>query len=260
MGLSGPQATLIRNLASFETGTSPVSTLIHGFRGTGKTSLVLECWRQTEIRHQALGIPDFRLIQVDRESIPHLLPLIDALGNRPEFAILLFDDLYFPPEDPLFHHFRSFLDGGIAGLPNNIGLIVTSNHRHLVSESFARRDDALHPGETVDDTLALWDRFGLTLSFFEPDLNGYLDLVMTKMISRKLLPVGTQRPESSPETILGNSRDFEPSDSLSGIMQRATLFARLRASRSGRTAQWFVDLYERGLIDTVSGKGEVPDG
>ncbi|MHB8421472.1 MAG: DUF815 domain-containing protein [Leptospirales bacterium] len=260
MGLSSPKETLIRNLASFEAGASPVSTLIHGFRGTGKTSLVIECWKETDIRHQSLGIPACRIIQVDRESIPHILPLIDALGSRPEFAILLFDDLYFPPEDPLFHHFRSFLDGGIAGLPVNIGLVVTSNHRHLVSESFARRDDALHPGETVDDTMALWDRFGLTLSFDEPNLNGYLDLVVAKLISRKLLPVGTHRPESFPEPILGKPQEFEPPDSLQGILQRAILFTRLRASRSGRTAQWFADLYERGLIDTVFGKSDPSDG
>ena len=254
LGLTGPKEILLRNLASFETGLSPVSTLVHGFRGTGKTSLVLEAWHRTDTHHKSTGIPPCRLIQVDREGIPHLLPLIDALDNRPEFALVLFDDLYFPPEDPLFHHFRSFLDGGIAGLPANVGLIVTSNHRHLVSESFSRRDDALHPGETVDDTMALWDRFGLTLSFFEPDLNGYLDLVLAKLVSRNLLPLGTQRPEpSNEETGLGNNHDFSPADSLPGILQRATLFSRLRASRSGRTAEWFADLCERGLIDSVSG-------
>ncbi|MHB1285883.1 MAG: DUF815 domain-containing protein [Leptospirales bacterium] len=255
LGLSGPIQILRKNLASFEKGLSPVSTLIHGFRGTGKTSMVLQVWRQMDNHHKTIGISPCRLIQVDREGIPHLLPLIEALDTRPEFALILFDDLYFPPEDPLFHHFRSFLDGGIAGLPENVGLVVTSNHRHMISESFSKRDDALHPRETVDDSLALWDRFGLTLSFTEPNPEQYLDLVLAKLASRKLLPKGAEPPNPLPEEPpLGNSHEFSPPDTLSGIIQRATLFSRLRASRSGRTAEWFADLYERGLIDIIAGE------
>lgn len=256
LGLDEPLRKLLRNLASFDHGASPVSTLLYGFRGTGKTSLLLAAWGETLRRRKEAGMSPCRLIQIEREGIPHLLPLIDRLGDRPECALIVFDDLYFPPDDPLFHLFRAFLDGGIAGLPPNVGLAVTSNHRHLVSESFARRDDALHPGETMDDSLALWDRFGLALLFSEPGRDAYLDLVLAKLIGKGLLPSSTVRPpspngeESDP---LGPSKPLAPSDSLEGIVQRALLFSRTRASRSGRTAQWFADLFERGLVDGTPG-------
>ncbi len=256
IGLGDPFRKLLINLASFNRGASPVSMLLYGFRGTGKTSLILAAWEETSRRRQEAGLSPCRLIQVEREGIPHLLPLIDQLSDRPECALIVFDDLYFPPDDPLFHLFRAFLDGGIAALPPNVGLAVTSNHRHLVSESFARRDDALHPGETMDDSLALWDRFGLALLFSEPGRDTYLDFVLAKLIGKGLLPPGTILPSSQDgeETDpLGPSKPLPPADSLEGIVQRALLFSRTRASRSGRTAQWFADLYERGLIDGAPG-------
>lgn len=258
-GLDDPFRKLVGNLASFDRGASPVSTLLYGFRGTGKTSLLLAAWQDTLKRRTGKGLSPCRLIQVEREGIPHLLPLIDQLADRPECVLIVFDDLYFPPDDPLFHLFRAFLDGGIAGLPPNVGLAVTSNHRHLVSESFARRDDALHPGETMDDTLALWDRFGLAILFTEPGLDAYLDLVVLKLVAKGILPPGTRRPESSVDNNsdpLGHSLSLAPPDTLDGIVQRAVLFSRTRASRSGRTAQWFADLFERGLVDSPPG----PDG
>lgn len=250
IGLSSLLAVLSKNFDSFRDGVSPVSTLVHGFRGTGKTSLVLEAWKQTNQKHASRGIPRCRLIQVDRDGIPHLLPLIDTLSDCKEFFLLFFDDLYFPAEDPNFHQFRAFLDGGIAMLPGNTGLVVTSNHRHLVSESFSRREDALNPGETRDDSLALWDRFGLSLTVTEPPLETFLDIVIAKCIDRKLLPAGTRRPEIQVDESPGMPLPSSSPRSLEGIVERARRFSLLRASRSGRTAQWFVDLFERDILES----------
>ncbi|MCL4460813.1 MAG: ATP-binding protein [Nitrospirae bacterium] len=251
VGLSAPLAILQKNFDSFRAGFSPVSTLVHGFRGTGKTSMVLEAWRQLNRSHAPRGIPRCRLIQVDRDGIPHLLPLIDSLADRKDFFLLFFDDLYFPAEDPNFHQFRAFLDGGIAMLPENTALVVTSNHRHLVSESFSRREDALNPGETRDDSLALWDRFGLCLTVSEPSLETFLDIVIAKCIDRKILPDGTCRPEIPVDETPGRTIPSSPPRSLPGIVERARRFSLLRASRSGRTAQWFVDLLERGILENM---------
>lgn len=218
--------------------------------------MVLEAWRQINGRHTDSGAPFCRLVQIDRDGIPHLLPLVDTLGDRKESFLLFFDDLYFPSEDPNFHQFRAFLDGGIASLPNNVGMVVTSNHRHLISESFSKRDDALHPGETRDDSLALWDRFGLTLTVTEPSMEAFLDMVIAKCVSRKILPRGTVRPVSPADGDLGPPSPSHPPGTPQGIMERARLFAMRRASRSGRTAQWFVDLLERGLLDHLPGEGQ----
>lgn len=256
VGLESPLGILRKNLDCFRVGRSPVSTLVHGFRGTGKTSMVLEAWRQTNVRHAAGDFSPCRLVQIDRDGIPHLLPLVDTLGDRKESFLLFFDDLYFPSEDPNFHQFRAFLDGGIASLPNNVCLVVTSNHRHLISESFSRRDDALHPGETRDDSLALWDRFGLTITVTEPSLERFLDIVIAKCVSRKILPPGSVRPSAPADGSLGEAPPSHPPDTLGGIVERARLFAMLRASRSGRTAQWFVDLLERGLLDHLHGESQ----
>ncbi len=100
VGLSAPLAILQKNFDSFRAGFSPVSTLVHGFRGTGKTSMVLEAWRQLNRSHAPRGIPRCRLIQVDRDGIPHLLPLIDSLADRKDFFSPVFRRSLLPRRRP----------------------------------------------------------------------------------------------------------------------------------------------------------------
>ncbi len=240
--------SLRRNLSGFSHGLSPLPTLLYGHRGTGKTSTVAALWNEWNLKKTASE--PLRLLQVEKPGIGYLAPLIDLLSTFPQFFILLLDDLVFGEEDDSFRQMKAILDGGIMATPVNVALIVTSNIRHLVSESRQGLSDALHPQETRDDALALYDRFGLTLFFDEPDQEGYFRLILSKAVATKILPF-------VPDNWLSLWADWQkatqevpaiPEDPLLLILTQGQRFSRDRGSRSGRTAQQFVDLLRRNML------------
>ena len=72
---------------------------------------------------------------------------------------------------------RSLLEGGAEARPANARLIVTSNRRHLVTRDIKEQESAINPRDSVDDQMALADRFGLSLGFHVVDQDGYLAIV-----------------------------------------------------------------------------------
>ena len=134
--------------------------------------------------------------------------------------------------------------------PENVALVVTSNIRHLVAESRQEMDDALHPNERRDDALALADRFGLSLFFDEPSFEDYCHLVLSKAVASGLLktmPKDWLHRWSAWQVESREAVREPPSQDLK-ILLKAQRFSRDRASRSGRTAQQFVDLLARQIL------------
>ncbi len=239
---------LRKNLAGFTHGLPPLPVLLYGHRGTGKTSTVIALWN--EWNHKKKNQELLRLLQVDKHGIEYLAPLIDLLSTFSQFFLVILDDLAFSDEDDSFRQMKSLLDGGIMATPVNVALFVTTNIRHMVSESRESLSDALHPQESRDDALALYDRFGLTLFFDEPDQHAYFRLVLAKAVSSKIL-------QSFPENWLSLWENWQktaqevpsiPEDPILMILTRAQRFSRERGSRSGRTAQQFIDLLQRNMI------------
>ena len=247
LGHAEHMQALKKNISGFSANLPPVPTLLYGHRGTGKTSLILSLWNDWNREHP--GFP-LKIIQADRHGIDFLPPLIDHLSTRTELFILLLDDLTFPEEDASFHQLKALLDGGVIAASDNTGLVVTSNIRHLVSESKHLSADSLHPDESRDDSLALYERFGLALFFEEPSLEEYLLLVLTKSWHAGLLPdVGGDWKERWTDwTKRSSETRMDPSDKDIRILRGAVRFSREKASRSGRVAQRFVDLLSRDLI------------
>jgi len=248
LGRSSQIQILQKNLSGFSQGLPPVPTLIYGHRGTGKTSLVLALWNEWNRRNSKSPL---KIIQADRQGIDFLSPVIDLISTRSDLFLILLDDLVFPREDSAFHQMKALLDGGVIGSPENAGLIVTSNVRHLVSESKTTTSDALHPQEERDDSLALYDRFGLTIFFDEPSLEDYLLLVLTKSCNAGILSGLSDDWQLRWTSWLKDSLEtrMDPSDKDIRILRLALRFSRDKASRSGRTAQSFVDLLSRKLLE-----------
>ena len=57
-------------------------------------------------------------------------------------------------------------------------IYATSNRRHIVRESFSDREGSdIHRNDTVQETLSLSERFGLTVLYSKPDKKLYLTIV-----------------------------------------------------------------------------------
>ena len=83
---------------------------------------------------------------------------------------MFIDDLSFSADNDSFSVLKAALEGGIAAKPRNMLLYATSNRRHLLKETFGSREgDDLHLNDTMQEQLSLSDRFGLTVTFTNPD-------------------------------------------------------------------------------------------
>ena len=92
--------------------------------------------------------------------------------------IIFIDDLSFSQEDSTYAALKSVLQGGLAATPKNALIYATSNRRHLLRESFADREgDDVHRNDTMQESLSLADRFGLSIRFLLPDKKRFLEIV-----------------------------------------------------------------------------------
>jgi predicted AAA+ superfamily ATPase len=215
IGVERSVAKLRANAAAFARGEPALDVLLHGERGTGKSSAVRGLLGE-------LGPKGLRLVEVRREQLLDLSPLYARLRPRPERFALFCDDLSFEEDDASYKQLKAALSGGIEARPANVILIATSNRKHLLPERMsenleARLDDSglLRPGETTDEKLSLSDRFGLLLPFFSFDQDTYLAII------------------DYHAALLGLTDRITPGD----LQARALRFALDRASRSGRTAR-----------------------
>ena len=218
IGVDESVAALDRNTRQLLAGLPCNDVLLHGERGTGKSSAV----RGLLGRYAARGL---RLVEVDRSDLVHLPDVLEALRAGAHLHFLVFcDDLSFAQGEPGFRELKAALQGGLVRRPVNTCIVATSNRRHLVPESMAENRQAridehgeLHLGEALEEKLALADRFGLVLGFYGFDQATYLAAV-----ERYLAKAGVPRLDAE-------------------LREEALRFALRRGSRSGRAARQFVD-------------------
>jgi len=191
--------------------------LLFGERGTGKSSSVRGLLR----RFSARGL---RMVEVSQDNLSDLPIIFDLLRSAPCRFILFCDDLSFDASESRYLALKAALEGSLISPPANVRIVATSNRRHLVSERVgdnraAHLDEAgeLHMGESVDEKLALSDRFGLVLGFYGFDQKTYLSVV--EHYARK---AGVRA---------------QPAE----LRAEALRWALNRSTRSGRTAKQFVD-------------------
>jgi len=208
---------LVANTEQFLAGLPFNHVLLHGERGTGKSSAV----RGLLERYGDRGLRIVELHRADLLDLPDVLEILQRAAQR---FLIFCDDLSFDAGEPGYRELKAALEGSLAAPAANVCIVATSNRRHLiqerVSDNAAIGLDAsgdLQVGETVDEKLALSDRFGLVIGFYAFDQDAYLEVVKHYAAKAAL-----ETPWEE-------------------LREEALRWALRRASRSGRSARQFVD-------------------
>lgn len=176
VGVDRQKQLLEANTEQFVKGLPANNALLWGARGTGKSSLVralLSAWKDAGLR----------LIEIDKSDLVHLPALVAQISDRPWRFLLFCDDLTFEAGDSAYKTLKTVLDGSVEVTPDNLLLYATSNRRHLLPEHRSDNqaanmvDGELHPGEAIEEKIALSDRFGLWVSFYPFTQEHYLEVV-----------------------------------------------------------------------------------
>ncbi len=167
------KAEMLRNTLQFIQGFPANNVLLTGARGTGKSSLV----KALLPRFSAQGL---RLIEVEKHDLIYLNQIVTLIKNRPEKFIIFCDDLSFEADDAGYKALKVVLDGTLASMSDNVLVYATSNRKNLMPEmmadnlAFKHANGEIRPNETLDEKVALAERFGLWLSFYAFDQAEYL--------------------------------------------------------------------------------------
>lgn len=217
---------LIQNTERFLKGLPAHHALLYGLPGTGKSSTVKAVLNE----YADAGL---RLVEVAKEDLGDLPRVLEALRGRGPRFILFVDDLSFEEHEVEYKALKALLEGSVEEPPENVRLYATSNRRNLIRESFSDRGepggagDDVHARDTMQEKLSLSARFGLRLTFPAPDQRRYVEIVSGLAHER-----GIKIPDEE-------------------VRERALLWDRWHAGRSGRTARQFVDELEAELSENL---------
>ena len=224
IGYEKEREPLLENTERLLAGLPAHHALLYGLPGTGKSSTVKAVLNE----YADSGL---KLVELAKEDLKELQPLLDALRNRGPRFVLFIDDLSFEEHEVEYKSLKALLEGSIEEPPENVRLYATSNRRNLIRERFSERDEAddVHWRDTMQEKLSLAARFGLRITFPAPDQKRYLEIVSGLVRER-----GMKIPDSE-------------------LRERALLWDRWHVGRSGRTARQFVDELEAELADARQG-------
>ncbi len=208
VGVDRQKAALLECLTRFAAGRPANHVLLWGVRGAGKSSLAKAAFMAV-----SAGTPDLRLVEIDSDSVTDLPALFEAFRSRRERFVVLCDDLSFEEGAAAAKALKSALEGGVAGPPDNVLLLATSNRRHLMPRTHAESGGPLAAAEDAEEEVSVSDRFGAWIGFGPMDQDAYLAAVH------------------------GYAQRFSLADD--DLDRKALQWAKLRGARSGRVAWQF---------------------
>ena len=217
VGYEQERNIVIDNTKALLNGKYAANVLLAGDAGTGKSATVKAI--ANAYREEGL-----RLIELTKDQLRFIPRIMEHLCRNPLKFILFIDDLSFSANDDNFAALKAILEGGVGGRSHNVAVYATSNRRHLVKETMADRSgDDLHAADTRQELMSLAARFGLTVTFQQPDKDRY---------ERILLELAKQYNIQM------------PSDQL---YIKGAAFAIRAGGRSPRVAKQFVELLAAGV-------------
>ena len=208
---------VIANTRALLEGKPTNNVLLYGDAGTGKSSTVKAIANEFA--------PDgLRLIEVKKNQLYQIPALMDELAKNPLKFILFIDDLSFAANDDNFAALKAILEGSVGGRSHNVVVYATSNRRHLVKESMSDRSgDDLHASDTRQELMSLSARFGLTVTFQQPDKERF-DTILLELARQ----YGVQMPSDQ-------------------LFIKGAAFALRAGGRSPRVAKQFIEMLAGGV-------------
>jgi predicted AAA+ superfamily ATPase len=168
LGVDSQKARLTETLRRFASALPYNHALLWGVRGTGKSSLA---------KAAVMAEPSLKMVEIDRDHIAALPVLFERLRGRPERFVVFCDDLSFDEGAAAAKSLKSALEGGVAGPPENVLFVATSNRRHLAPQTHDEAKGMLAAAEEAEETVSVSDRFGLWIGFPPMDQAQYLAAV-----------------------------------------------------------------------------------
>lgn len=198
--------------------------LLYGDRGTGKSATV----KALVHAYQDDGL---KLVELSKRHLDSLPRLLEILSQRASKFVLFVDDLSFEGEETEYKELKALLEGSVHAPPQNVKVYATSNRRHLVRESFTDRagieNNDVRARDTLEETMSLADRFGITVVFTAPGEEEYLAIVRGLAAQRGIdLPLET-------------------------LEAKALRWARWQNGRTARTARQFIDTLTKHTMGRV---------
>lgn len=170
-GYKSQRKTLVDNTLAFLNGRPCNNVLLYGDRGTGKSSSV----------HALLNeyyVDGLRMIELSKADIADFHRVSSMISKIPLKFIVFIDDLSFSQDNDSFAQLKAALEGGLASKPSNMLIYATTNRRHLIKETFdSRKGEELHVNDSIQEELSLSDRFGIVITFINPDRKQFYDIL-----------------------------------------------------------------------------------
>jgi predicted AAA+ superfamily ATPase len=171
IGYREEREKVINNTISFLKGKPSANILLYGDAGTGKSSTV-----KAVANH--FFDEGLRLVEIRKTQLLLLPKVMAEISKNPLKFIIFIDDLSFNQNDDNFSMLKATLEGSASAKAKNAVIYATSNRRHIIKESFGDREGGdIHRNDTVQETLSLSERFGLTIRFAKPEKKLYLEIV-----------------------------------------------------------------------------------
>ncbi|MBQ9162169.1 MAG: ATP-binding protein [Clostridia bacterium] len=217
VGYERERERVILNTEAFLNGMPANNVLLYGDAGTGKSSTV-------KAIANAYADRGLRLVELKKNQLPFIQPLMDTLADNPLKFILFIDDLTFSSGDADFCALKATLEGGVAGRGSNILIYATSNHRHMIKELASDRvGDEISVSDKLQEIVSLSARFGLTVTYSRADKALYSDIVI-HLARRRGIEMDEQQ-----------------------LISKAEAFALRGGGRNPRSAVQFIDMISAGI-------------